>query len=151
MNIRNAQIKDVDAIHALITSYAQTDRMLFRSKAYIYENLQIFSVAVGDDDKTIGCCGLQVVWSDLAEIKSIAVSGECKNQGIGKAMVKSAVEDARQLGLKKVFALTLEPEFFKRIGFAVVEKKTLPMKVWSDCARCPKQDNCDETAVEILL
>jgi amino-acid N-acetyltransferase len=70
---------------------------------------------------------------------------------VGKAIVETAVQDARKLGVKKVFALTLEPKFFEKMGFTVVDKKALPMKVWSDCARCPKQENCDETALEKIL
>ncbi|MHC4240610.1 MAG: GNAT family protein [Planctomycetota bacterium] len=62
-------------------------------------------------------------------------------------LVSAAVELAMELGIGKVFALTLDPDFFARLGFQVVEKSALPMKVWSDCARCPKQENCDETAV----
>lgn len=150
MKIRNATVKDVEAIHSLISQYAQLDKMLFRSKAYIFDNLQMFSVAEADG-KVVGCCALQVIWSDLAEIKSLAVLDEYKNKGIGKALLENAVKQAKDLEVEKVFALTLEPLFFEKRGFAVVDKKTLPMKVWSDCARCPKQDNCDETAVEKIL
>ena len=150
MKVRNAKVADVDTIHALITHYAQLDRMLFRSKAYIYDNLQMFSVAqIGK--KVVGCCALQVIWADLAEIKSLAVACRHRKKGIGKALVKNAVKQAEALGISKVFALTLEPEFFEKIGFSIVGKKTLPMKVWSDCAKCSKQENCDEIAVELIV
>lgn len=62
-------------------------------------------------------------------------------------LVAAAIEQARQLGLSRVFALTLDPNFFERLGFERVEKDALPMKVWKDCARCPKQQHCDEVAV----
>jgi amino-acid N-acetyltransferase len=146
MNIRSAKIPDVKGINALISSYAERDRMLFRSMADIYENLQTFTVAE-DDDNVVGCCALEIVWSDLAEIKSLAVDGANKEKGIGKMLVTAAFEQAGRLGVPRVFALTLEPDFFEKLGFKVVEKKTLPMKVWSDCARCPKQEHCDEVAV----
>jgi len=146
MNVRSAKISDAKAIHALIGSYAERDRMLFRSLADIYENLQTFTV-VELDGSVVGCCALEIIWADLAEIKSLAVSGENKERGIGKMLVTAALEQAVKLGVPKVFALTLEPEFFIKSGFNIVEKDTLPMKVWSDCARCPKQQNCDETAV----
>jgi amino-acid N-acetyltransferase len=120
--------------------------MLFRSMADIYENLQTFTVAELDDH-VVGCCALEVIWSDLAEIKSLAVDGAKKAMGIGRMMVGAAMEQAAALGLPKVFALTLEPEFFRKLNFEIVEKETLPMKVWSDCARCPKQQHCDEIAV----
>ncbi len=146
MNIRSAKISDVKAIHALINSYAERDRMLFRSVADIYENLQCFNVAELDGS-VVGCCALEIVWSDLAEIKSLAVDETNREKGIGRMLVAAAAEQAAALGVPRVFALTLEPEFFLKSGFEIVEKETLPMKVWSDCARCPKQQDCDETAV----
>lgn len=146
MDVRSAKIPDVEAIHGLINSYAERDRMLFRSVADIYENLQCFSVAELDAE-IVGCCALEIIWADLAEIKSLAVNEAMRQKGIGKMLVASAARQAAALGVSKVFALTLEPEFFLKSGFEIVEKETLPMKVWSDCARCPKQQNCDEIAV----
>jgi len=162
MKVRSAKIADAKSIHSLINSYAEQDRMLFRSLTDIYENLQTFIVAESDGamDSTlrpfdfaqgglrsvqagspsiVGCCGLQIIWSDLAEIRSLAVKEPNSGTGAG--------ERAKQLGIQRVFALTLEPEFFEKLGFERVEKSTLPMKVWRDCARCSKQQNCDEVAV----
>ena len=146
MNIRSAKISDAEAIYALINFYAERVRMLFRPLDDIYENLQAFTVAELDG-KVVGCCALQIIWSDLAEIKSLAVDEANTDKGLGKMLVAAAVEQAGQMGLPKIFALTLRPEFFEKLGFGVVEKDTLPMKVWSDCAKCPKQQNCDEIAV----
>lgn len=146
MEIRSAKIPDVKAIHTLISSYAERDRMLFRSMADIYEKLQTFSVAEADGS-VVGCFALEVIWSNLAEIKSLAVDETKKEKGIGRMLVTAAIEQAIRLGVPKVFALTLEPDFFEKLGFEIVKKETLPMKVWSDCAKCPKQQNCDEIAV----
>ena len=146
MNVHSAKISDAKAINALINSYAERDRMLFRSLADIYENLQTFIVAELDET-IVGCCSLEVIWADLAEIKSLAIDGAYKGKGLGRALVAAAVEQAVKLGVPRVFALTLEPTFFEKSGFAIVEKEALPMKVWSDCARCSKQQNCDEIAV----
>ncbi|MBN1795562.1 MAG: N-acetyltransferase [Sedimentisphaerales bacterium] len=146
MKVRPAKTDDVKAINALINEYAEQDRMLFRSLADIYENLQTFTVAE-ENSQIIGCCALQVIWADIAEIKSLAVDTSKKGLGIGKALVEYATEQARQLHLPKLFALTLEPVFFEKNGFERVDKDALPMKVWSDCARCPKQDHCDEIAL----
>jgi len=150
MDIRSATISDVKAIHALINSYAERDRMLFRSMAHIYENLQTFIVAEAEG-AVVGCCALEIIWADLAEVKSLAVEQGNKEKGIGRRLVAEALDQARRLGVPRVFALTLEPEFFERLGFKVVEKDALPMKVWSDCARCPKQENCDEIAVILII
>ena len=146
MNIRDANVTDVKIIHGLINAYAERDQMLFRSMADIYTNLQTFLV-VEENGQVIGCCALEVIWSDLAEIKSLAVSEQHKGRGAGSMLVNEAVEQAKHLGLPKVFGLTLKPQFFEKLGFKTVDTNTLPMKVWSDCARCTKQQNCDETAV----
>jgi len=146
MNTRNAKISDAKTVYSLINYYAERDRMLFRSLADIYENLQSFLVAELDGN-VVGCCALQIIWSDLAEIKSLAVDQAHKDKGIGKMLVAAAIEQANQLGVSQVFALTLDPVFFEKLSFKIIEKDALPMKVWSDCARCPKQQNCDETAV----
>jgi amino-acid N-acetyltransferase len=146
MEVRSANVSDVKAIHALINAYAERDQMLFRSLADIYKNLQTFSV-VESDGQVVGCCALEVIWSDLAEVKSLAVDEAHKNRGVGSMLVNAAVEQARMMGVPKVFGLTLKPGFFEKLGFKIIDKSELPMKVWSDCARCPKQQNCDETAV----
>ncbi len=146
MKVRKAKVSDAKAIYSLINFYAERDRMLFRSMADIYENLQAFIVAELNGN-VVGCCALQIVWSDLAEIKSLAVDETNTEKGIGKMLVAAAIEQAAELGLPKVFALTLNPDFFEKMGFKVIERDALPMKVWSDCARCPKQQNCDEIAV----
>ena len=146
MKVRSAKVSDVQAIYALINSYAERDKMLFRSIADIYESLQSFTVAEHNGN-VLGCCALQVVWSDLAEIKSLAVDQTNIGSGVGKMLVTQAVEQALALGISRVFALTLEPDFFEKSEFEVIDKSVLPMKVWSDCSRCPKQQNCDEIAV----
>ena len=120
--------------------------MLFRSKSDIFENLQAFVVAE-DGDHVVGCCALEIIWADLSEVKSLAVDARCRGKGAGRALVETTVEKAAELGVSRVFALTLEPEFFTSLGFGLVDRSTLPMKVWRDCARCPKQDHCDEIAM----
>jgi amino-acid N-acetyltransferase len=146
MNIRNAKITDTDSIYSLISAYAEFDKMLFLSLADIYENLQTFTVA-DLDSRVVGCCALQVVWSDLAEIRSLAIDKGFSGKGIGKALVSAALQEATDLGLARAFTLTLEPVFFKKLGFTKVPKESLPMKVWSDCAKCSKQEQCDEVAL----
>ena len=146
MKVRSAKISDVKAIYSLINRYAEQDKMLFRSMADIYENLQSFIIAELEGN-VVGCCALQIIWSDLAEIKSLAVDGANKEKGIGKMLVTAALEQAAGLGVPRVFALTLEPEFFEKFGFVQINRSELPLKIWSDCIICVKFPDCDETAM----
>jgi amino-acid N-acetyltransferase len=150
MQIRDAKIQDVKRIHELINTYAEVERMLFASVSDIYEKLLTFTVAEVDG-QVVGCCALQVLWENLAEIKSLAVDEAYFGKGIGRALTQACMDKARGLGLRKVFTLTLEPAFFEKMGFVRVQKGALPMKVWSDCANCSKQDHCDEIALECIL
>ncbi len=150
MKIREARIADVEAINALLNYYAELDKMLFRSIEEIYEDLQAFCVAEVDG-AIVGCCSLEIVWAELAEIKSLAIDVKNSGKGIGSDLVKAALERAGELGLKKVFVLTLEEDFFSKLGFKKIKKKHLPMKVWSDCVRCSKQPCCDEIAMVLEL
>ena len=82
----------------------------------------------------------------MAEIRSLAVKKNARDRGIGTSMIKKCISGARQLGVKKVFALTYAPEFFKKLGFTEVDKTALPHKIWGDCIRCPKFPDCNEYA-----
>jgi amino-acid N-acetyltransferase len=146
MKIRQAKISDAETICSLVKEYAEQDLMLFRSRAEVYENLQTFIVAE-DNGKVLGCAAVEVIWKDLAEIKSLAIAQNFKAKGIGSKIVEFAVDKACELGIQNIFALTLVPEFFEKNGFKVIPKQQLPMKDWKDCAKCPKQDHCDEIAV----
>ena len=102
-------------------------------------------------DEVVGCLALELVWRDLAEVKSLAVNEAHQGKGVGSELVSAAIEEGRGMGLKKIFTLTRERTFFERSGFKVVAKETLPHKVWTDCVRCPLQDNCDEIAMILEL
>ena len=144
--IRDAKLKDVPAMRDLISSHAELDRMIFRSLPELYESLRNFKV-YEQNGQIVGCCALQVFWADLAEVKSLAVHTDHQGQGIGAELLRAIIEQAGILGLPKIFTLTLEEQFFAKMGFVTVSKDALPMKVWSDCVNCSKQDNCDEIAM----
>ncbi len=144
--IRKAKIGDAKSIQSLINHYAEANLMLPRSLNEIYDNMRDFFV-VEEDSKIVGCAALHIAWEDLAEIKSLAVNEGHKNKGWGKRLVLECLAEAKQLGTKKVFALTLIPDFFKKIGFERVSKKRLPQKIWGECINCIKFTECDEVAV----
>lgn len=146
VKIRKAIPADVARIKTLIDDYAGRGEMLARSLSELYEHVQCFNVAEKEGD-VVGCCALYVSWMDLAEVKSLAVAEKHRGVGVGKALVEAALAEARRIGIKKVFTLTTKPEFFKKIGFKVIKKETLPQKIWGECIRCTKYEHCDETAL----
>ena len=120
--------------------------MLHRSLESIYESLRDFLVC-HEDGRLVGCVALSISWKDLGEIRSLAVAAGHEGKGIGRQLLARAIQDGRGLGLKRIFALTYEPAFFSRLAFRVVDKETLPTKVWRDCIHCPKAEACDEIAM----
>ncbi|MFC1621017.1 N-acetyltransferase [Candidatus Omnitrophota bacterium] len=144
--IRKAVIDDVKEIQGLINFYAKKDKMLPRSINELYENLRDFFV-YEKNEKIAGCVALHISWEDLAEIKSLAVAESEQKQKIGAALVDAGLEDAKKLKVKRVFALTYVPKFFEKFGFKKVEHSELPHKIWSECIRCVKFPDCQETAL----
>jgi amino-acid N-acetyltransferase len=141
-----AEIGDAQAIHDLINLYAQRGDMLPRTMGEVYENLRDFYV-VHEVGQLVGCVALHIVWSDLAEVKSLAVSEAVQSRGLGSALVNATIDEARSIGLERVFALTYRPAFFERLGFVQADVMTLPRKVWNECYRCPKFPSCNEIAL----
>jgi amino-acid N-acetyltransferase len=147
--VRRARIPDAKAIHKLLITYAKDGMMLSRSLSEIYEAIRDFYVCEGSDGTVVGTVCLHICWEDLAEVRSLAVTEESSGRGIGRQLVEKCLEEARALGLKRVFALTYKPLFFQKLGFGEIEKAELPHKIWSDCIKCAKFPECDETAVRI--
>jgi amino-acid N-acetyltransferase len=147
MTIRKAKINDAKQIQTLINFYAVKDLMISRSLNEIYENIRDFWVCE-ENKKVIGCCGLHVIgWDNLAEIKSLAVEKTKQKKGIGKDLVAICLNEASDLRLKKVFALTYSPGFFKKLSFKKISKTKLPHKIWAECCKCPKFPGCEEEAM----
>jgi amino-acid N-acetyltransferase len=144
--IRPATVHDVSRIAEIINSHAELGKMLFKSYAQLYEDLRDFSV-YEKDGKVVGVTALAIIWADLTEIRSLAVDNDYRGQGIGRRLVEWSIEEARRLQIRRIMSLTYEQGFFEKLGFEVVNKDTLPLKVWSDCIRCPKRDGCDEIAM----
>ena len=120
--------------------------MLPRSLNTIYENIRDFYV-LEQDGQIVGCCALHVTWGDLAEVKSLAVDENAQGKQLGRQLVDACLNDAREMGIPKVFALTYVPGFFEKLGFHSVDKSTLPHKIWSECINCHKFPDCGEEAV----
>jgi len=150
MSIRKANIHDVDEIYNLIKHFSERGLLLLRTMSNIYDNLRDFNI-IQCDNKIVGIAAMHVCWEDLGEIRSICVYEDYFFKGFGSLLVKECIRDATELKLKKIFVLTYQIEFFKKLGFYILNKKNLPHKVWAECVNCPKFPNCDETAMMIEL
>jgi amino-acid N-acetyltransferase len=146
IRVEKANIADAPQIHKLINAFAERGEMLPRPLSEIYENIRDFFV-VREGDRLLACAALHIAWSDLAEVKSLAVSEKHRRQGLGEKLVQSCLKEAEDLGITSVFCLTYVPGFFSRCGFTEVDKANLPHKIWGECYRCPKYPDCDETAM----
>ena len=147
--LRKACVSDVDEILALINSSASSNLMLPRGPRYLYENIRDFVVVKADAEKAgpkiVACGSLHVLWKDIAEVRSLVTDPQFRQRGLGSKIVRYFIEEARQIGIEKVFAFALEKEFFTKLGFKPKTREELPPKVWSECMNCPKYFQCDET------
>jgi amino-acid N-acetyltransferase len=148
--IRKAEMGDVKDIQKLLTNFANRGDMLSRSLSELYESLRDFYVAV-EDERLMGTAALHIVWDDLAEVRSVAVSEEVGRKGIGSQLVQACINEASQIGIGRLFCLTYKPDFFAKFGFRLVDKSELPHKVWGDCIKCVKFPDCDENAMILDL
>ncbi len=144
--IRKAKLKDVKEIQRLIRLYSTRGDILPRSLSELYDHLRDFFIFIRNR-KVVGICALHICWEDLGEIRSLAVEEDARRKGIGARLVKACLDEAKSLGVKRVFALTYQPEFFNELGFKEVDKTALPHKIWTDCLKCVKFPDCDEVAM----
>jgi amino-acid N-acetyltransferase len=151
--IRKAKVQDIRSIHEILTHEANRDLLLPRSLSELYDHLRDFYVIENSEveGSLLGVCSLSVSWENLGEIRSLAVVEESQKRGLGSKLVEACLSEAVELGLSKVFVLTLIKGFFARFGFKEVEKSLLPHKIWADCVRCPKFPDCDEIAMILTL
>ena len=151
--LRKARIGDVKTIHRLINASAGKGEMLPRSLMDIYNSVRDFIVYYDEDEQTIiGICAMNIIWENLAEIRSLYVDENYRMRGIGKKLVEACISEAIALELYKIFTLTYKKDFFAKVGFREVDRTTLPEKIWSDCFRCSKYpDYCDEVAMIVEL
>jgi len=144
--LEKARIDDATQMHELINYFASKSEMLARPLSEIYENIRDYFV-IREGKRVIACAALHVNWSDLAEIKSVAVAEDSQRRKLGYRLIEACLGEAKELGIPTVFCLTYKPAFFEKLGFSQVDKMELPQKVWNECYRCPKFPNCDEVAL----
>lgn len=149
--IRKAKITEVPEIRRILAEAAKIGEVLPRTLANLYSQVRDYSVYRHDDGPIIAVAALHVSWDDLGEIRSLVVSPQYQGRGLGSDMVRSCLEEARQLGLRRVFVLTASPGYFERFGFRLFPREDLPPIVWADCVDCVKFPDCDEISMMLDL
>lgn len=150
VTLRPPDHNDIDKIHELLTFYARENLLLSLSKQDIAQRLKSFLVAV-DQDMIVGCAAVKDYGDSLYEIRSLAVKSGYTGERIGTRLVKKLLEDLNPGKGARVFALTYRATFFEYLGFRHVDKELFPQKIWDDCSKCAKQNDCDEEALMLTF
>ena len=150
---RKARLSDVGGMYHIINYYAESQRMLPKTELQLYENLRDYSIITDatSSERVVACGALHIYWENLAEIRAIAVDPEMTRKRLGTALVEGLLAEAKEWQIERVFVFTYEPTFFGRFGFAKVEHRSLPLKVYNECFHCPKFNTCDEIAMVLDL
>jgi amino-acid N-acetyltransferase len=146
IKVDRAKVNDASSLHRLISRFADKGEVLPRALSEIYDGIRDYFV-VRKAGRVIACAALHVTWVDLAEIRSLAVDEQEQNRKIGSLLVQACLEEAKELGIPRVFCLVRKQAFFEKHGFQPIDKKELPQKVWAECYHCPKFPDCDEVAL----
>jgi amino-acid N-acetyltransferase len=143
--VRRARTSDVPAIQKLIEPLVSQRILLGKERVVFYEAVQEFRVATTADGTLIGCGALHVMWEDLGEVRTLAVSEDWLGHGVGRALLDTLEADARELGLRRLFCLTFEVPFFTRNGFLEIGEDIIDPAVYSEMVR-----STDEGVAEFL-
>jgi amino-acid N-acetyltransferase len=142
--IRPARTSDIKAIRKIIDTYSLQRRLLSKETVMLYESVQEFFVAEKDNE-IIGCGALHVLWEDLGEVRTVAVNEAFRGQKIGHQILNQIIERAKTLGLKRLFCLTFETEFFSKHGFTEIQGAPVEADVYQQLLR-----SYDEGIAEFL-
>ncbi|GAA1626223.1 amino-acid N-acetyltransferase [Saccharothrix algeriensis] len=145
LTVRKARTGDVRGIRRLIDTYSGERRLLSKATVAIYEDVPEFRVAVDDEGVVVGCGALHVLWEDLAEIRTVAVDAGWRGRRVGHQIVEALLDDAREIGVRRVFVLTFETRFFGSFGFAEIDGAPVPPPVYEQLLR-----SYDEGVAEFL-
>jgi len=142
--IRPARTGDIKAIRKIIDTYSLQRRLLSKETVMLYEDVQEFFVAENNGE-IIGCGALHVLWEDLGEVRTVAVDEAFRGQKIGQQILAAIIERAQSLGLKRLFCLTFETEFFGKLGFTEIQGAPVEPEVYQQLLR-----SYDEGIAEFL-
>jgi len=132
--VRPARTSDVKQIRAIIDTYAAPGKMLEKETVTLFESVQEFVVAV-EGDEVVGCGALHVLWEDLAEVRTVAVKENFHKKGVGHQILEAIVDRAYSVGVKRIFCLTFQTEFFGKHGFVEIEGTPVEPDVYQELLR----------------
>jgi amino-acid N-acetyltransferase len=142
-----AKLSHIKAMRELILPEVESGVILDRSEDEIATNIRSYTLAY-KDNSLVGFTALHIHTLDLAEIRSLIVASTIRGQKIGENLVKSALNEAENLGIKRVLSLTYKQSFFERLGFIEIPKESLPEhKIWADCIKCKHFPVCNEVSL----
>jgi amino-acid N-acetyltransferase len=144
IEVRAAKTSDIKGIRKLIDLYAPQRRILSKETVTLYESVQEFVVAI-DSDEVVGCGALHVLWEDVAEVRTVAVTEDLRGKGVGHKILEKLIERAKDVGVKKLFCLTFETEFFGKHGFVEMQGAPVEPDVYQQLLR-----SYDEGIAELL-
>jgi amino-acid N-acetyltransferase len=148
IQVRKARPEDAARILEVLNPFSRSGVLLDRSRDEITGSINKFFVAEDENGVIAGTVSYYDYGETLKEVRSLAVTADYQSRGTGSALVGALVKSLRKTSPRaKIFALTVAPQFFLKLGFSVVDKDTLPEKIWKDCVTCTKLEHCDETAV----
>jgi len=149
--VRGAILADVAQLESLMAPFIATGDLLPRSNYDLCRHIKEYVVAEASPGEIVACGSLKIYSQRLGEVAGLAVRPDWQGAGLGRALIEALVLEARAHGLTEVLALTRKPTFFFKLGFAPAEREHFPLKVWADCAKCPRNNCCDEVAVSLRL
>ncbi|MET9221365.1 amino-acid N-acetyltransferase [Streptomyces sp. NPDC088197] len=146
VTIRRARTGDVAAVRTLLDSYVRDGILLDKPTVTLYEDIQEFWVAERDEDANVVACGaLHVMWEDLAEVRTLAVDPTQRGKGVGHQLLAKLLHTARWLGVRRIFCLTFEVDFFAKHGFVEIGETPVDGDVFGELLR-----SNDEGVAEFL-
>ncbi len=142
-----AKLSNIQEMQDLILPEVDNGIILDRSEDEIATNIRSYILAY-KEDILVGFTALHIHTKELAEVRSLIVKDEMRGQKIGEYLVKNALKEAVELGIKRVLSLTYKQTFFERLGFIEIPKESLPEhKIWADCIKCKHFPICNEISL----
>ena len=144
LRVRRARPQDAVAISRLNNTFADEGQMLRRTPEMIALTIDDYVVVQNTAGELLACGALKEYSPSVAEVAAVAVARESHGLGLGRAIVSEVEALARMRGVYDIFALTLQPEFFARLGYQRVDRARYPEKIRRDCLACSRRFACNE-------